>query len=475
MIKSQIETFIRLKPPTSLNTEDTIQFTSNNSTIEIYLPEESKKSYINNNKKVVAFKFSGVFESESSQDTIYDNIGPKLIKNALNGYNSTIFCYGQTSSGKTFTMSGGKQWKERGLIPRFLLDLFKSLKLLEKTYFYEVYISYLEIYNENAYDLLETNTSNDIEKWKKIIVYEDNSSNIVMKNLSTIKVLNEQQALDLFMTGNYNRQVTSTPMNMASSRSHAVFTIILEGRKLNSETIIASKINLVDLAGSERLNKSNLNQLNSYYNYFVDTTSMINETKYINLSLSFLEQVIIALNEKSKNNRIHVPYRNSLMTTILKDSLGGNCRTCLIANCSTDLTNIDETLSTLRFAVRCSKIENEVTVNSHMDLNILVSKLNSENNELKLKIVNLLKEKEEKGSLEIVSKPSELSDYEKDECKVIISDYIFKKTPDLNVKNNNQLFYIVDYLIDYINSKEKLFKDKLKMIADENKKNKLGN
>lgn len=451
----------------------------NNNSIEVYLPEESsKRNYVNNNKKIINFKFTSIFESNTSQDVIYNKIGPNLIKNALNGYNSTVFCYGQTSSGKTYTMSGGKQWKERGLIPRFLLDLFQNIKSLENTYFYEIYISYLEIYNENAYDLLDTNNSNDIEKWKKIFIYEDNSSNIVMKNLSTIKVLNEQQALDLFMTGNYNRQVTSTPMNMASSRSHAIFSIILEGRKLNSETIIASKINLVDLAGSERLNKTAL--MNSYGNnfYYIDANSLINETKYINLSLSFLEQVIIALNEKNKNNRIHIPYRNSLMTTILKDSLGGNCKTCLIANCSTDLQNIDETLSTLRFALRCSKIENEVSVNSHMDLNMLVTKLNMENTALKLKLENL--EKNVSGntsniSNNIVSQYKNLSSTEEDECKMIINDYIIQKTKNLNVKNTNQLFFIINYLIDYIKSKEKLFKDKLKSFEEKKLNNKLSN
>ena len=121
-------------------------------------------------------------------------------------------------------------------------------------------------------------------------------------------------------------------MNMASSCSHAIFTIIIEGRDLNNEIIRVSKINLVDLAGSERMKSNNQNLTST-------------ETKYINLSLSFLEQVIIALNEKEKGNRNHIPYRNSLMTTILKDSLGGNCKTILIANVSSDIHYIDETMS----------------------------------------------------------------------------------------------------------------------------------
>jgi kinesin family protein 6/9 len=235
----------------------------------------------------------------------------------LKGYNNTVFCYGQTGSGKTFTMCGSKAWKERGLIPRIIVDLFKQIKS-STDYIYDIYVSYLEIYNENAYDLLDNEHSEiEIENWKKIVVYEDNNGSIVMKNLSLIKVENEQQALDLLMTGNFVRHVSSTPMNMASSRSHAIFTCFLEGRDKDSEIMRISKINLVDLAGSERIKD---------YKYDSNT---VNEAKYINLSLTFLEQVIIALNEKTRGNRFHIPYRNSLMTTILKDSLGGNCKTVI--------------------------------------------------------------------------------------------------------------------------------------------------
>jgi kinesin family protein 6/9 len=273
-------------------------------------------------------------------------------------------------------MCGSKIWKERGLIPRILIDIFQQVKQ-SKNYSYDIYISYLEIYNENAYDLLDRHHSEiELENWTKIVLYEDNYGNIILKNLSMIKVENEQQALDLLMTGNFIRHVSSTSMNLASSRSHAIFTIIIEGRELKSEIMRVSKINLVDLAGSERM-RSNLYDQNT-----------VNETKYINLSLSFLEQVIIALNEKTQGSRTHIPYRNSLMTTILKDSLGGNCKTILIANISSDIENIEETISTARFAVRCSKVENEITVNEHMDLNILVHKLNNENQELRKYLVN---------------------------------------------------------------------------------------
>ncbi len=378
MVKSNIETFLRIKPfkksflednSDNSNTELNYEI-SNSNFIKVKIPEEQRKGYVNNLKKSYEFKFDSIFAKTTSQDDLFNQIGQKIIKNSLQGYNNTVFCYGQTGSGKTFTMCGSKQWKERGLIPRILIDLFKSIRKI-KTHSFEIFISYLEIYNESAYDLLNRHHSElEIENWKKIIVYEDNSGNIMMKNLSLIKVENEQQALDLLMTGNFIRHVSSTPMNFASSRSHAIFSCLIEGRELNTEIVRVSKINLVDLAGSERMKS-------------INDPNQMNETKYINLSLSFLEQVIIALNEKGNGSRSHIPYRNSLMTTILKDSLGGNCKTILIANVSSETEALEETISTMRFAARCAKVENEITVNEHMDLNILVSKLQSENEDLR--------------------------------------------------------------------------------------------
>jgi kinesin family protein 6/9 len=144
--------------------------------------------------------------------------------------------------------------------------------------------------------------------------------------------------------------VSSTPLNQSSSRSHAIFTITIEGKHVNSDTYFVSKLHLVDLAGSERISKSNVEG------------STLTEAKHINLSLTYLEQVIIALHEKKLGNRTHIPYRNSLMTTILRDSLGGNCKTVMIANLSSDADNAEETISTSRFAMRCSLLSNEVEI-----------------------------------------------------------------------------------------------------------------
>ena len=237
---------------------------------------------------------------------------------------------------------------------------------------FNAYISYLEIYNESGYDLLDRKHAEaSIEKWNKISLFEDDYGNIHMKNLSIHKCESEDDAIDLLMMGNFIRQVSSTPMNMASSRSHCVFTIALECRELTSNVIRTSKLHLVDLAGSERVYKRN------------HQGTIVEEAKYINLSLTYLEQVIVALHEKATGGRVHIPYRNSMMTTILRDSLGGNCKTVMVATLSSELDNLDESVSTARFAQRCAMLVNEVYVNQHVDLNLMVRRLEEENTRLK--------------------------------------------------------------------------------------------
>ena len=200
------------------------------------------------------------------------------------------------------------------------------------------------------------------DKWNKISLFEDQQANLHLKNLSIHACNSEEQAIDLLMTGNFIRQVSATPMNQASSRSHCIFTLAIEGRSHSTDVITTSKLHLVDLAGSERVYKANFGDQAA--------ASMRKEAKYINRSLSYLEQVIIALHDKANGNRAHVPYRNSMMTSILRDSLGGNCRTVMIANLSTDISNEEETISTARFALRCQKLVNQMYKNVKLDSEI---------------------------------------------------------------------------------------------------------
>ena len=473
-MKSNIETYLRLKPLLNENNNGKsikskmikyeIEDDKNKSKIYISVPNEYNNKYVNNTKKSYEFKFTEIFGPNTSQEEIFKTIGTKIINSSLEGYNSTLFCYGQTGSGKTYTICGKNNSNitsnrngissDKGIIPRLLVSFFNKIrekKNKNNNISYSIYISYIEIYNENAYDLFDKSHYNSpLENWKKIIVYEDNYGNLIMKNMSMIKVENEEQALDLLETGNYIRHVSSTSMNMASSRSHAIFSIIIEGKNNSNDIITVSKINLVDLAGSERLKSLNKNE------------TIYNETKYINLSLSFLEQVIVSLGDKEKGKINHIPYRNSLMTTILKDSLGGNCKTILIANVSSDIKYLDETLSTMRFALRCAKVKNEITKNEHIDLTVLINQLQTENLFLKKKLI------ENNKKLPYIEE--ELTEFEKDECKILISDYLNVKNKEkrIKAKSVNQLFYIIDFLIDYINKKEKSYKDKIKEIIKEN-------
>jgi kinesin family protein 6/9 len=181
-------------------------------------------------------------------------------------------------------------------------------------------------------------------------------------DLTTRVVSSEAEALDLLFVGDSNRAVAETPLNMASSRSHCIFTITITRRSRGADTLRRAKLNLVDLAGSERVNKSRVDG------------ATLQEAKYINVSLHFLEQVIVALQERADGNEnIHVPYRNSLMTTMLRDSLGGNCQTVMIATASADDGAFDESVSTCRFAQRVRKISNEVFMNEELDVDMLIA------------------------------------------------------------------------------------------------------
>ena len=240
-----------------------------------------------------------------------------------------------------------------------------------------------------------------------------------LKNLSIHQIFSEQEGIDLLMMGNFIRHVSATPSNLASSRSHCIFTIAIESREHESEIIRTSKLHLVDLAGSERVSKTNING------------KTFEESKHINLSLTYLEQVIIALHNRQKDQRSHIPYRNSLMTTILRDSLGGNCKTVLIATMNSDNDQLEETISSAKFAKRCSKLIANVTVNEQMDINLLVKKLQTENEQLKNEIRN---KSEIVGNRVLEPEDSDLC---KKQVAMFLSDNV---NPSVIVKTTAQVF-----------------------------------
>ena len=243
-----------------------------------------------------------------------------FVDSVIEGYNGTVFAYGQTGSGKTFTITGGaERYVDRGIIPRALSYIFG--KIADKTdTTYEVRVSYLEIYNEAGYDLLDpSHETKGLEDLPKVTLQEDHDGRIHLRNLSAQLARNEEEALNLLFVGDTNRMISETPMNMASSRSHCIFTISIEARPSGSDVVRRSKLHLVDLAGSERVKKTGIEG------------TVLREARYINLSLHYLEQVIVALQEKK-----FVPYRNSMMTSVLRDSLGGNCKTVMVATLSSE-------------------------------------------------------------------------------------------------------------------------------------------
>ncbi|NXB01331.1 KIF6 protein, partial [Cnemophilus loriae] len=337
--------------------------------LEITVPRDLADGFINNKRESYKFKFQKIFDQEAKQDVIFDSIAKPVAECVLAGYNGTIFAYGQTGSGKTFTITGGaERYSDRGIIPRTLSYIFDQLQK-DSSKVYTTHVSYLEIYNECGYDLLDPrHEASRMEDLPKVTIMEDSDQNIHLKNLSLQQATNEEEALNLLFLGDTNRMIAETPMNQASSRSHCIFTIHISSKEPGSATIRRSKLHLVDLAGSERVAKTGIGG------------HLLTEAKYINLSLHYLEQVIIALAEK---NRSHIPYRNSMMTSVLRDSLGGNCMTTMIATLAMDKRNIDESISTCRFAQRVALIKNEAVLNEEIDPRLMIVQLKKEIQDLK--------------------------------------------------------------------------------------------
>ncbi|XP_077867468.1 osmotic avoidance abnormal protein 3-like isoform X1 [Saccoglossus kowalevskii] len=291
------------------------------------------------------FTFDGAYYVDSTTETIYNDIAYPLVDGVLEGYNGTVFAYGQTGCGKSFSMQGILDPPtQRGIIPRAFEHIFENIGASDSMK-YLVHASYLEIYNEEIRDLLAKDTK------KKLELKEHPEKGVYVKDLSMHGVHNVSECERIMGTGWSNRATGATLMNADSSRSHSIFTIHLEMCETDGEGedhIRAGKLNLVDLAGSERQAKTG------------STGDRLKEATKINLSLSALGNVISALVDgKSK----HIPYRDSKLTRLLQDSLGGNTKTLMVACLSPADNNYDETLSTLRYANRAKNIKNKPRIN----------------------------------------------------------------------------------------------------------------
>lgn len=321
------------------------------------------------------YAFDKVFGPEADQLMLFENSVAPMLEQVLNGYNCTIFAYGQTGTGKTYTMSGdlsdsdGILSEGAGLIPRALYQLFSSLDNSNQEY--AVKCSYYELYNEEIRDLL---VSEELRKPAR--VFEDTSrrGNVVITGIEESYIKNAGDGLRLLREGSHRRQVAATKCNDLSSRSHSIFTITLH-RKVSSgmadetnsltinnnsdDLLRASKLHMVDLAGSENIGRSGAENKRA------------RETGMINQSLLTLGRVINALVEKSH----HIPYRESKLTRLLQDSLGGKTKTSMIVTVSSTNTNLEETISTLEYAARAKSIRNKPQNNQLVFRKVLIKDL----------------------------------------------------------------------------------------------------
>uniref|UniRef100_A0A8C1SVK6 Kinesin-like protein n=1 Tax=Cyprinus carpio TaxID=7962 RepID=A0A8C1SVK6_CYPCA len=289
--------------------------------------------------------FDRVFPPNTTQEQVYDTCAKQIVKDVLDGYNGTIFAYGQTSSGKTHTMEGQLHNSQlKGIIPRIAQDIFDHIYSMDENLEFHIKVSYFEIYLDKIRDLLDVSKTN-------LAVHEDKNRVPFVKGCTERFVSSPEDVMDVIDEGKSNRHVAVTNMNEHSSRSHSIFLINIKQENVETEKKLSGKLYLVDLAGSEKVSKTGAEG------------SVLDEAKNINKSLSALGNVISALAEGTKT---HVPYRDSKMTRILQDSLGGNCRTTIVICASPSVFNEAETKSTLMFGQRAKTIKNTVSVNMEL-------------------------------------------------------------------------------------------------------------
>uniref|UniRef100_A0A665WIG0 Kinesin family member 15 n=1 Tax=Echeneis naucrates TaxID=173247 RepID=A0A665WIG0_ECHNA len=326
------------------------------------------------------FTYDHVADMDTSQDSVFSSVAKNIVQSCINGYNGTIFAYGQTGSGKTFTMLGPSELDNftdelRGVIPRSFEYLFflinREVERSAQSKSFLCKCSFIEIYNEQIYDLLDTASAS-------LFLRENIKKGVFVEGAVEKFVTSAAEAYQVLSMGWRNRRVASTSMNRESSRSHAVFTMTLESKESINEVvnIRMSQLNLVDLAGSERQKDTHTEG------------SRLKEASSINRSLMSLGQVIMALVDMSNGKNRHICYRDSKLTFLLRDSLGGNAKTYIIANVHPGSKCFGETLSTLQFAQRAKLIKNKAIINEDTQGN--VKQLQAEIKKLKEQLAQTL-------------------------------------------------------------------------------------
>ncbi|AQK57489.1 Kinesin-like protein KIN-7N [Zea mays] len=314
-----------------------------------------------------SFAFDHVFDGAANNERIYGTVVRELIGAVVGGFNGTAFAYGQTSSGKTFTMNGSDA--DPGIIPRAVRDVFDTVRQADDREFL-IRVSYMEIYNEEINDLLTL-------EGQKLKIHESLDRGVYVSGLREEIVNSAEQVFELLQLGEANRHFGETNMNMRSSRSHTIFRMVIESSGKDQtdggDAIRVSVLNLVDLAGSERIIKTGAEGVR------------LNEGKYINKSLMILGNVINKLSENGKQ-RGHIPYRDSKLTRILQPALGGNAKTSIICTAAPEEIHIEETRGTLQFASRAKCVSNCAQVNEILTDAALLKRQKLEIEELRKKL-----------------------------------------------------------------------------------------
>ena len=333
-----------------------LEKTSGNESVVVFTSPTSLQFTSTREKNVYRYNFDRIFPPSSTQEDIYSFGVKEIIDSVLNGYNGTVLAYGQTSSGKTYTMQGEMELPStQGIIPRMISHVFKYIYNTEGTDFI-LKVSMIEIYQEKIRDLLDITRVN-------LNIREDNIKGIYVDGCSERYVGCPNDVLALLELGSSNRAQAATNMNEHSSRSHSIFILTINQTNKKDGGSKIGKLYLVDLAGSEKISKTGA------------TGHTLEEAKIINKSLTTLGRVI---NNLTDGKSTHVPYRESKLTRVLQESLGGNSKTCLIITCSPSIYNESETLSTLRFGERAKKIKNKPKINKEItvaELQKLVERL----------------------------------------------------------------------------------------------------
>ncbi|XP_023288978.1 kinesin-like protein unc-104 isoform X15 [Orussus abietinus] len=364
---SSVKVAVRVRPfnnrEISREAQCIIEMTGNTtSIINPKAPPGSKDAAKSFNYDYSYFSMDPCDTNYSSQIMVYKDIGEEMLEHAFEGYNVCIFAYGQTGAGKSYTMMGKQEDGQEGIIPQICKDLFRKISInTNEQLKYSVEVSYMEIYCERVRDLLNPKNKGNLR------VREHPLLGPYVEDLSKLAVMSYEDIHDLIDEGNKARTVAATNMNETSSRSHAVFTIFFTQQKHDKTTSLVtekvSKISLVDLAGSERADSTGAKG------------TRLKEGANINKSLTTLGKVISALAEisatKKKKKADFIPYRDSVLTWLLRENLGGNSKTAMIAAVSPADINYDETLSTLRYADRAKQIVCKAVVNEDANAKLI--------------------------------------------------------------------------------------------------------